>query len=465
MLSPSLSVPIALTVFAVVVVACFQTLDPRRAVTLCLLGGTMFLPVFESAYHVPILTTKAAFVPAVVLAASLLFDSQRWRRQRPSLLDLPIAIICLVPCTTSLSNDLGAYDAAYSAFSATMTWGAPYLLGRVYLGHRKATEGFANTLVVAALVYVPLCAWEIRMSPSLHQNVFGFSQGHNWTDNVRFGGYRPAVFMDHGLMLGMFMASGTLVALWMWRTGARRSLWGVSFGWYCAVLAGTMLLTKSVGAILLLFGGFAVLEMTRRFRTAAFILVLLTAPAAYCTTRVAGWWSGQALVAFAADTINSERAGSLAFRLANEDILIDKARAKPWLGWGGWGRSSVKDEEGRTISVTDALWIIVFGTQGMVGLIALGLFLAIPAALLRRFPARDWTHPALAGTAALAVSCLLWAVDDLFNAMMTPVIPAICGAMASLYLSTGHRTQRRVLRPRWHGPGQLRMSDDRQPRE
>ena len=66
-----------------------------------------------------------------------------------------------------------------------------------------------------------LCAtvpWEVRMSPQLHSSMYGF-RPFRFDQAYRWGGYRPSVFMQHGIALGLFMASCTLVAFWLWRSG------------------------------------------------------------------------------------------------------------------------------------------------------------------------------------------------------------------------------------------------------
>jgi hypothetical protein len=106
----------------------------------------------------------------------------------------------------------------------------------------------------------------------------------------------------------------------------------------------------------------------------------------------------------------------------------------------------VHTEEGRDVVITDGMWVISLGTNGILGLAALLLTLAAPALLLlRRFPARHWGDPRLASAAALACIGLLWSIDNLFNAMMGPVLPAAGGALVSL------ATARR--RARAHPPG------------
>ena len=59
--------------------------------------------------------------------------------------------------------------------------------------------------VLGGLIYVPLCLFEVRMSPQLHNMVYGFAQ-HSFGQTVRGGGWRPMVFMQHGLAVGLFMS-------------------------------------------------------------------------------------------------------------------------------------------------------------------------------------------------------------------------------------------------------------------
>ena len=76
---------------------------------------------------------------------------------------------------------------------------------------------------------MPLCLYEIRMSPQLHYLVYGFYPSF-FGMSVRFGGYRPTVFLQHGLAVGMWMTSASLVGVWLWYSRAsRRSSSGTSW--------------------------------------------------------------------------------------------------------------------------------------------------------------------------------------------------------------------------------------------
>jgi hypothetical protein len=431
---PNIFLPIVLVAFLLATGTCFSRLDPRRAALSAMLGGYLFIPEFIDRYSFLALNSKQTFVPAVVLLGSIAFDSRRWRHFRPRLLDVPMAVLCAGPFATALHNDLGAYEAVAATFSATMAWGAPYLLGRLYLGHPRALREFATALTIAALVYVPFCLWEVRMSPQLQYQLYGF-RTENFTTVMRYGGYRPSVFMQTGLAVGMFIAMGTLCAAWLWRTGTLARLAGLPLGWGCALLAVTTVLCKSTGAIILLAVGVAVLEATRRLRIPILLLMLAAIPPVYCAARISGW-RGETIIALARG-LDEDRVNSVHFRIDNEQRLVEKAMMRPWLGWGRFGRSFIYNEEGQQESmvITDSLWIIALGFTGLLGLIALGAVLTVPPLLLlRTWPARHWADPRLAPAAVLATTLLLWAIDDLLNSMVAPVYPAISGALVSLLL-------------------------------
>ena len=441
----SITVPIVLVIFLVVGASSFAWMDGRRALLWSMLGGWLFLPHFDGQFKFPVLNSKQAVVGAALLLGSVLFDSGRWRTFRPKWLDLPMAVFCLGPFLTAIHNDLGPYEATAATLQSAMAWGAPYLLGRIYLGRGEAVRETAAALIIAALVYAPLCLWEVRMSPQLHSTIYGF-RPFRFDQAYRWGGYRPSVFMQHGIALGLFMASSTLVAYWLWRTGSRKRIGSLPLGWVTLFLCGITVLCKSTGALLLLAVGAAVLEGTRALRAPVLIVALVLVPTAYCSARISGW-AGEAIVSLSREWIDAERSQSIEFRLHNEDILIRKAMMSPWVGWGRYGRSFflVNEEGERETAITDGWWVIILGINGLLGLLASGALLALPPlALLRRYPARLWSDPRLAPAAALALTVLLWAVDALLNAMPTPIYPAILGALVTLARAV--RAPRRVRR-------------------
>ena len=442
---------VALALFPLATLLGIRRLGPPGGVRAALLGGWLFLPNYGGVVDVPFLHSKAGFVPSVVLLISLLTDSHRWSRLRPNSIDFIWALFCIAPFATALSNDMSAYEGASALVDVLAVWGASYLLGRIYLGEPRELRTFAVWLVGAGLVYVPFCLWEIRMSPQLHYQVYGYSVG-SFLQTIRFGGYRPTVFMAHGLMVGMFMAMGTLVAYWLWRTRTVGFVWRIPLGWCVVALALATVAVKSTGAIVLLAVGVAVLEGTRALGRPWLVVLLAIVPLTFCSARLSGW-NGRDLL-LGAERFGSDRAESVLFRVINEDALIAKALQRPWLGWGRWGRSRVFDESGKDIIVTDSLWIISFGTGGLLSLLTLGTLLLSPAlVLLRSYSARRWSDPGIASAAVFATVLLLWAIDCLLNSLVSPIFPTLAGGIVS-FVATGRavlvarsasRRQRRPL--------------------
>jgi hypothetical protein len=430
--APNILVYVALVAFVLGTAWCFSALDGPRAATVSLFGGWLFVPYIDGRISVGLLHTKGALVPAVALVASLVFDSARWASLRTRLLDLPVALVCFGPFVTSLGNDLGLNEAVAATLDMTMTWGAPYVLGRLYLANARGMRVLAAGYVIAALVYAPLCWWEIRMAPNLNYDIFGYRLGM-FRDSLRASGYRPNVFMQHALAVAIFMATATVTAFWLWRSRAAIELLPIPPRWAFGVLFATTILCKSSGSVTLMLVGMAVLEGSRRWRTSVLVAVLAVVPPLICTVRISGW-TGDTLVKYSRRAFGEERAASLGFRLANENALIPKALQRPWLGWGRTGGSFLFDPETHErVSVVDSMWIIILGFYGLAGLVGLYATISAPPVwLLRTYPARLWADPRLAPTAAVATVLLVWAVDDLNNAMMSPAYPAMSGALVGL---------------------------------
>lgn len=431
MSQPTAFLYIALAAYAPFVAASFWLLGGRKGLLLSLLAGWMFLPWFSQVGRgIPILHNKEMFIPAVILGVSLVLDFRAWRRLRLQWFDLPVVVICLSPFFSSLSNGLGAYDGGAGVFASAMKWAAPYFLGRVYLGSPGAVLESAQALVLGGMAYLPFCLWEIRVSPQLHRQIYGFHQ-HSFAQHIRDGHYRPMLFMAHGLMVAMFMASAALVAFWLWRSRSVEKFAGIGAPWVVLALTVVTALCRSVGALLILLTGMLCLEATRRVRSSALLLLLALGPSAYCTVRISGW-DAMPLVIEAERWLGPNRAESLRIRIVNERDLTAHALTKPLLGWGGWKSFRLHDEEGRDVSIVDSMWILRLGTVGLIGLIASGVFLALPLLLLlRAFPPAQWSHPRVAPAASLAAAVAAWGVDNLSNAMMSPVFPAIAGAVFS----------------------------------
>lgn len=411
-----------------VVLLLFSWLSPRRAILVSFFAGWLFLPPTE--FQLPGLPdySKMLVVCGNIYAGIALFDFQRLRSLRFRWFDLPMIAWCLCPFLSSIMNDQSAYDGLSWVWNHVVAWGMPYVIGRLYFFDVDGMRELAIGVVVSGLVYIPFCLFEARMSPQLCRMVYGFSP-RSWA-GTRLGGWRPNVFLEHGLALGMWMTTTSLVCIWLWSCGTIKKLGGFRVGWTVLALLATTFLCRSTAALGLLMAGLACLYASRWLWTSLPAIALILLPPVYCYVRATNQWDGQRAVELAEKFISPQRAQSLSYRFKNEDRLAEKALEQPAFGWARWGRSRVFDERGRDVSVTDGRWIITFGQNGVVGLVALmAVFILPPLWFCRRYRPKDWSARDLAPAAVLMVTVPLFNVDNLLNAMSNPLLPMALGAL------------------------------------
>lgn len=442
----------AILIWPLVVVILFRALPIPKAVAISIVAGYLLLPT-ELAFDLPVLPAfgknLAASLPALLMA---LFMARRQNPYtvRPSLQkDVPRALdgwfpkavlpaICVLvlignPFLTVMMNGdaivfpgrtlpgLRPYDAAASVLSSGMAL-LPFFLARKFLAHPRDQAMLLGLLCLAGLAYSLPALFEVRMSPQLNRMVYGFFP-HSWAQHVRAGGFRPLVFLEHGLRLGIFLAICLLASLGFLRTCKSGERWRF---WLAALwLLMTLVLSKNLGAtiITLLFAPLILFFGARLqlLSAAVFAAVVLVYPMA----RGAGIIPTEFIVSTVSDTNSSERAQSLNFRFTHEDMLMAKANERPLFGWGGWGRSRIYNEMGNDISVTDGTWIIIFGTSGWIGYLAQFGLLTLPIILLAF---RRGNEVTLASSAL----CLILAanlVDLLPNSSLTPITWLMAGAV------------------------------------
>lgn len=429
-----------------VVLVLFTVLRPLHAVLASFLGAWLFLPMASIPVPwMPVDISKMSVTCYGVLIGVLLFDARRFFAFRPRLIDAPMALWCLMPMITGLANALDWRLNASLTVDQVVRWGMPWFIGRLYLTDARSFLETAVAIVISGLVYVPFCWYELIMSPQLHRIVYGWHQ-HDFIQTARAGGWRPMVFMQHGLMVAAWMMSASLVGIWLWLSGAVRRIGGAPLAWLLVPLVGTTVVCKSLGALALLAVGLGAMAAIRYLKWVGVLVVLAVMPVLFMGARITGITSGDSLVSLAA-MVSPDRASSLEFRLKNEDLLMRKALVQPLLGWG-LGRSRVQDEWGNDLAVTDGLWIIYFGVYGLVGLGGLYGILLLPPALAA-WKVRKLRPPpaAVAPLLALCAIAILFAVDTIPNAMVNPFFSLICGGIASGIAILPSRTNMAAMRP------------------
>jgi len=408
----------------------FIFFPPRKAVIYDFLVAWLFLPMSDLPLHGFTDLNKMSAACFGTLVGALMFDNTTVFSFRFKRWDIPMLIWCLCPFASSLSNDKGIYDAFAAIAYQTTRWGLPYFIGRIYFNDLKGLRELAIAIVAGGLVYLPLTWFEIRMSPQLHLIVYGYHQ-HDFSQTERYGGYRPMVFMQHGLAVAMWMCTASLTAFWLWRCKAVDKVLGIPIGWACLLLMVTSLWLRSVGAEMLMILGLGVLVLTGMTRSRVWILILTLIPPVWITLRATNIYDGASLVQFA-KTYDPRSAESLATRFHSERVLVGRAMRQPLLGWTPWDflNSELAAAEN---GIPDQMWVIAVGEFGLVGLISLTVALLMPIWLVtQRIPVRYWKHPGAAPVAALAMMLTLHMCDNLFNAMVNPIFIICAGGLTAL---------------------------------
>lgn len=452
---PNIIAFVVLLLWPLIVVVMFRKMAPERALIWSILGGYMLLPP-AAQFNMPMIppldkTTipnlSAAFVCVVMLKKriSVLPDGFIGKALMVALLLGPVVTVLtntdpirfgmqqLGSVTFIDSSRLIQHQAPglriYDSLSNVGTqffFMIPFFLGRHLLARDAALKEILTALVVAGLIYSGPMIYETIVSPQLNIMVYGFFQ-HDFTQTVRGGGYRPFVFMPHGLWVAFFAVMCLTAALTLFRESpeATRGKLFLASG-YLAVM---LVLCKSMGpmAIGLALAPMVLLLSARmQMRIAA---VFAAIAIFYPLIRGGGLLPTEAMTAFI-DDFNPDRAASLKYRFDNEDLLLARAAERPWFGWGYWGRNQIHDPlTGEITSVTDGAWIIFIGENGWVGYLARFGLLALPVfaawLMVERMPRAEvsrWLGP---------LSLILGAnmVDMLPNATLIPFTWLLAGAI------------------------------------
>jgi len=368
-----------------------------------------------------------------ILFATCLYDVERFKSFKFSWFDLPIAIWCICPFASSVTNGLGAYDGLSSAIGQTMSWGVPYFIGRIYLNSFSGLRQLACGIFLGGIFYAPLCLFETLSHINSHEIVYGFRP---ISAELRYGGYRPSVFLQNGLVLGTWMMFATLMGIVLLRTKTIKHIRNIPMSWLIGLLLITFVLVRATGAYFLLAMALTVVITAQWYRTGLMLWVLIGGMFVYLYLGVTGDFPGQEIIDFLGNFIDPDRLQSLGFRFMNEEVLSAKAREQILFGWGGYGRNMLYKEGGYAITVTDSLWIIAFGINGLVGLISVFTTLLLPVLGFWFFyPPGSWSHPNIVIAAAIAAGLAMYALDCVLNSFPNSIFTLAGGGLTGVILN------------------------------
>jgi len=441
--------PLSFLVLAMVIPGAFLLfwrVPAKRAVIMTMMGGAMFLPCVI-AFDLPLFPNfTKEILPG--LGALLACVALRRRELKVPPFSGPEALLLFAVLgafgTVATNGDVivhgpvvlpaqSPYDGLADALEILLTWFPPYYLGRALFRTRADLRLLCRYMVFAGLIYTLFILVELRMSPQFHDWVYGFHQS-DFSQTERWGGYRPKVFMRHGLNVAAFMTIVMLMMLGMWRAkvglGFKKVLTpGPVFGYLLVIL----IFCKSTGAY---FYALALMPLiyfastkVQRIGIGLFVCFIL----GYPMIRSADLIPVDALTEIMAENIGEERARSMWFRLFTEDQALDNIRGRPIFGWGGYFRPFEHDEiTGEALSIVDGHWLLEFGKHGLVGFFCIfGLVLwPVITAVRKMQRIENKSDRQLIATLAACMALYVW--DWVPNSTLSADLTFCCGALMGL---------------------------------
>jgi len=405
-----------------------------------IIGGFMVLPVrtFVDFPLIPPLGKDSMPVLAAIMGCWLIKKQKiKYFANKGLLQILVIALFLGAFITAELNTDrillvgkflpaLTMHD-AISAVVAIFLSVTPFFIGKQFFRSYQDQLLMFRFLAIAGLIYSIPMLYEIRMSPQLHAQFYGYFP-HSFAQQRRGDGFRPVVFMGHGLLVAFFAVCVLTVLATLGEIKEKiQNFSSTNLSYYLLIV---LVLCKSKAALLYGLFTFVLIKKIGAKKQLKIAVLLAMVTLLYPTMSIMKVFPHQQISELAESYLGLERAQSLVFRFENEVQLLDHARKRFFFGWGGWGRNRVYSKEtGGDISVTDGRWILSFGTAGFIGfiaefgLLAIGIFKARAAAKL----IKDNKELRLLAGHALLISIVM--VDQLPNASLAPWLWLLAGML------------------------------------
>jgi hypothetical protein len=419
-----------------VVVYLFRVYSIQQAIVTSIIGGFLILP-FGLAVDLPLIPPLDKYsIPSISAFFILRFILGK-RIRTPSRFSLVgvLYIVCLlVPFVTALNNSqpygfirgLTSYD-ALSALIQQWIVLIPFILGYAFIRTADSVLVLLKSLLIAGLLYSILMLFEVRMSPQLHNWIYGYHGMEGFAQQKRYGGFRPTVFLGHGLYVAFFavtvlFASEILLKL-KERVSKRFSAKQLTVYLFVVLVFCKSIASIIYGAVMLPIMHYAKARLQIKIAVIIALFAIF-----YPLMRLYDVLPLDNLLHFV-NGFDAQRGQSLGYRFDMEQTLLAHVREQVFFGWGGWGRNRVYSEEGLDLTVTDGYWMIVFGGYGLIGFLSVFGLLATPifkAASVIKGKVTSFDQVTLAGMSLILAINMF---DLLPNDTLTPLTWLVAGAL------------------------------------
>lgn len=436
----------ALLAWPVVALLAFARFRPTVAVLITFFGAMLLLPE-KTDLKLPFQPVGKQEIASLAALLGVLLVSRARRRllaSKPlSGAELLIVLLMAGAFGTSRTN-LEGLNYGMAKLPPLTDWEAisvcvgdvylyliPFVIGRALFTSRDDAVTLLRGFQIAAVCYVPFIVVEIVLSPQMHNWVYGFAQ-HDFIQTMRAGGYRPMVFMGHGLGLTLFLAAAVLAGVIL--TLARKpTIFRLRGRWLSIGLLTVLLACKSLGAAIFAIFFTLVLHFLLPRWQLRVLMVMAALVFLYPVSRATEVFPHKELVQVIKDTAGPDRAQSLEFRFTMEEYLSAHAAKKPVFGWGRFRRNMIfviwREDP---VSVSDGFWIVLYGVRGAWGFVAFFGLLVAPVFFLRarlRRVANVQDRYLLVGMTCMM---MMYTIDLLPNGLFTNFPVFFAGALMGL---------------------------------
>lgn len=426
----------------IISIALFFLVSPQSAVLIAIFSGSLFLPIAEVDFPGLPEFNKTSIMAIGLIVGQLFSDSKKGYYFQLKGYDYPMIIWCFIsPLASSISNNLGIYNGVSGILENYLNWGVFYWVGRRYFNKIDYIRKLSWSFVIGGLLYLPLILFELRMSPRLHRIIYGYF-AHSWRQHLRYGGYRPIVFMEHGLMVALFMVASSIIVYWFWKGKIVSQIRNVQISFVAIALIITTVFCKTAAGWFFLVVGISVFFFYKKNDSTFLIKLLIMFIPIYIIVRISNLITSEMVQSIVSLIFDDERVGSLAVRLLQEDQFSIRALNHPLLGWGRMSRAWPIDPlTGRQlVRMIDATWIIIFAKYGLLGLTSMFSAIGIgPWCVLRindslKNNKTINTNNFDIDGIVLSLIVVFFMLDSLVNGMVNPIYILCAGVLVSYYL-------------------------------
>jgi len=449
----------------------FIVFRPHIATATSLIFGVALLPSLR-AIGMPVMPDLTQYtVPVIgctVMAAAM--HGQKLTAARPG--RGPEALIGLMifgALVTNLTNmdpqvfgpnvlpGLSPMDTVNDGLKMLTDWALPFYLGRALVRTKEEGIDVLGVLAMAGLFYVPFVLVELQTGPLFHTLVYGAQPSPStFWHSLKYGGYRPNVLMNHGLVLSAFMLYCTLA--WVGLTRIRQKPFGLPPGTISWLMAVVVVFCKSRAVWFYGLGTIPLLLLARARHALLLATILSAVILGYPFLRSLDLLPIEEIAEIAGEYGGADAASSLTQRTDTEDEILARTAERYFFGWGGYSRYWVYDPyTGAPLSVMDGMWVVIFGTGGLFRFLTLFSFLLLPPVYAWRRCRRIRSPVAQTVVATMSSIVVLRVFDMLPNSSVDPYLTFLGGALFGI---SQYESRRPAASPPKKGPKAPPRPDD-----